>query len=183
MVGENQMNRLLYYLRYDWPLHFIMVLTSWLPNNVVFFRLRGFLCRPFFGSCGSHLSLGRNITFYNASLIHFGENVYAAVGCVFLALADVIVENEVLFGPYVVISSANHTKFHGSYRFGPTENTPIRIGSGSWIGAHSTVLAGAIIGKGCVIGSNAAVTRGTIPDDCFAAGVPARVIQKDAVII
>lgn len=167
------MNRLLYYLRYDWPLHLIMVLTSWLPNNTVFFRLRGMLARPFFGSCGSNLRLGRNITFYNASSIKFGSNVYVALGCVFLALGDVIVGDEVLFGPYVVVSAANHKKAQGSYRFGPTDMPSISIGSGTWIGTHSTILGGAVIGKGCVIGSNAAVTRGIIPDDSFAAGVPA----------
>lgn len=173
------MKRLFYYLRYDWPLHLIMVLTSWLPNNVVFFRIRGFLSRPFFGSCGPNLSLGRNITFYNASQIHFGKNDYVALGCVFLALGDVIVEDEVMFAPYVVVSPTNHTKYMGSYRFGPVNNEPIRIGSGSWIGANSSILAGAIIGKGCVIGSNAAVTRGSISDNSFAAGVPARVIRQD----
>ena len=167
------MNRWLYYLRYDWPLHFIMVLTSWLPNNAVCFRFRGMLARPFFGSCDPHLSLGRNITFYNASCIHLGSNVYIAIGCVFLALGEIIVEDEALFGPYVVVSATNHTKEHGSYRFGDVEMPPIKIGFGSWIGAHTTIMGGAVIGRGCMIGSNAAVTRGVIPDDCFAAGVPA----------
>lgn len=173
------MKRLLFYLRYDWPLHTIMVLTSWLPNNVVFFRFRGFLARPFFASCGENLSLGRNITFYDSSKIHIGKDVYIAVGCVFLAPGEIKIEDEVLFGPYVVVSSGNHEKQNGSYRFSPGTSSPIRIGFGSWIGANSSILAGAIIGKGCVIGSNAAVTRGTIPDDSFAAGVPARVVRQD----
>lgn len=179
MVEKNRMKRLIHYLRYDWPLHLIMLLTNLLPNNVIFFRLRGFLARPFFGSCGPNLRLGRNITFYNASSIKLGSYVYAAIGCVFLAEGAIIVGDEVLFGPYVVLSAANHTKVHDSYRFGPVETPPIRIGSGTWIGAHTTILGGANIGKGCVIGSNAAVTQGTIPDNTFAAGVPALVRKTD----
>jgi len=173
------MKRLLYYLRYDWPLHLVMLLTSWFPNNVAFFYLRGMLSRPFFGSCGTNLRLGRNITFYNASSIHFGSNIYVALGGVFLALGDIIIGDEVIFGPYVVLSAANHTKYQGSYRYGPVTKPPIKIGFGTWIGAHTTVLGGATIGRGCVIGSNAAVTRGNIPDNSFAAGVPAVVKKVD----
>ena len=55
----------------------------------VFYRDR-FLVRV-----GRNLSLGRNITFYNSSSIHLGENVYIALGCVFLALGEMIVEDEV----------------------------------------------------------------------------------------
>jgi acetyltransferase-like isoleucine patch superfamily enzyme len=173
------MKRLLYYLRYDWPLHFVMILTSWLPDNVVFFRLRGMLARPFFGSCGTDLRVGRNVTFYNASSIYIGSHVYVAIGCVFLGVGNIEIGDEILFGPYVVLSSGNHTKYQGSYRYGKGEEVPIKIGSGSWIGAHTTVLGGATIGRGCVIGSNAAVARGIIPDNAFAAGVPAIVKRVD----
>jgi len=123
--------------------------------------------------------LGRNVTFYDAANIDFGDNVYIAIGCVFLGVDKIVVENEVLFGPYVVISSGNHTKEKGSYRYGAAQNAPIRIGFGSWIGAHATILGGAVIGKGCLIGSNAAVVRGVIPDNAFAAGVPAVVKKID----
>jgi len=173
------MKVLFHYLRYDWPLHFVLLLTNWLPNNVIFFQFRGTLARPFFGSCGPNLRLGRNITFYNTSSIDIGANVYVALGCVFLGVGEIHISDEVLFGPYVVLSSGNHTKHQGSYRYGLGEEVPITIGSGSWIGAHSTILGGATIGKGCVIGSNAAVTRGVIPDNAFAAGVPAIVKKID----
>jgi hypothetical protein len=83
------MNRLLNRLRYDLPLHFVMVLTSWLPNNVTSYRLRGMLARPFFGSCGANFRINRNIEFYNASSLKIGINVYIAAGCVFLAIVDI----------------------------------------------------------------------------------------------
>jgi len=173
------MNRLLNRLRYDYPLHFIMVMTSWFPNSITFYRLRGMLARPFFGSCGENLRINRNIEFLNASSISIGNNVYIAVGCVFLAIGDIDIGDEVMFGPYVVVTSGSHTKVHSSYRFGPEEKAPVKIGSGTWIGANTTITAGATIGVGCVIGCNAAVTRGTIPDNAFAAGVPATVKKTE----
>lgn len=50
------------------------------------------------------------------------------------------------------------------------------IGSGSWLGEGVSVL-GCSIGKHCVIGANAVVTR-DVPDYSVAAGVPARVIRQ-----
>lgn len=50
------------------------------------------------------------------------------------------------------------------------------IGAGSWLGHNSCVL-GARIGKHCVIGANAVVTR-DIPDHCVAVGAPAIIIRR-----
>lgn len=56
------------------------------------------------------------------------------------------------------------------------QNGTVEIGDGSWIGENACVL-GVKIGKHCVIGSNAVVTK-DIPDYCVAVGVPAKVIKK-----
>jgi acetyltransferase-like isoleucine patch superfamily enzyme len=53
----------------------------------------------------------------------------------------------------------------------------ITIGNRVWIGANSTVVAGANIGSNVVIGAGSLV-RGTIPSNHFAAGVPARPIRS-----
>jgi carbonic anhydrase/acetyltransferase-like protein (isoleucine patch superfamily) len=54
---------------------------------------------------------------------------------------------------------------------------PVKIGSGSWLGHGTVVLPGAQIGRHVVVGANSVVT-GTLPDNCIAAGVPARVIKQ-----
>ena len=58
----------------------------------------------------------------------------------------------------------------------PTE-AAVRIGSGSWLGANVVVLPGAQIGEHVVVAAGA-VVRGTIPDRCVVAGVPARIIRR-----
>ena len=54
---------------------------------------------------------------------------------------------------------------------------PVRIGRGSWIGDHATVLRGSTIGEFCMIGANS-VVRGDIPDRSVAVGSPARVVGR-----
>lgn len=53
---------------------------------------------------------------------------------------------------------------------------PVHIDDGSWIGENVCIL-GASIGKNCVIGANAVVTK-DIPDYSVAVGNPAKVIKR-----
>jgi maltose O-acetyltransferase len=54
---------------------------------------------------------------------------------------------------------------------------PVTIGSDCWFGANVVVCPGVSIGSGCVIGAGSVVTH-DIPDNCFAAGNPCRVIRE-----
>lgn len=172
------MNKAWRLFRYDWPLHLVLLLTNWLPDNVVFLRLRGAVARFFLGACGANLRLGRNVTFYNPSQARLGRDVYIAYGCWIGAVGEVEIGDEVMFGPYVVLSAGNHTRLDGSYRYGAPERLCIAIGKGCWIGAHVTVLGGVTLGSGCIVGSNACVTRGVVPAGCFLAGVPAEIKKE-----
>jgi len=53
---------------------------------------------------------------------------------------------------------------------------PVVIGDGTWLGENVSVLS-CRIGRNCVIGANAVVTK-DIPDFCVAAGIPAKVIKQ-----
>jgi maltose O-acetyltransferase len=162
-------------LRYDWPLHFVLLFTELLPDSGPFLALRGKFASFFLGSCKPGLRLGRRVVFYNPSAIHIGENVYIAYGSVLLAIGEIHVGDDVMLSPYVVLSAGNHLRSHGTYRFSGVECQPIFIGTDCWIGAHTTVLAGVKIGERSLVASNAAVTRGEYPSDSFLAGVPAEV--------
>jgi acetyltransferase-like isoleucine patch superfamily enzyme len=64
----------------------------------------------------------------------------------------------------------------------PVMEQPIRqindvyIGDGTWLGENVCVI-GASIGKNCVVGANAVVTK-DIPDYCIAVGNPAKIIKR-----
>lgn len=164
-------------IRYDIPLHLVLFLTNWLPDNVVFIKMRGALVRPFFKKCGRNLGVGRNVTFYNPSKIELGNSVYIAYGCWFLGAGNLVIGDEVMFGPYVVVSPSNHTKLGLSYRFGAPVEGNIEIGNGSWIGAHSTIVLGGNMGAGCMLAANAVLTS-SAEDNTVYGGVPAKIIKK-----
>jgi serine acetyltransferase len=87
--------------------------------------------------------------------------------------------DDIQTGPYVYITDQNHTYLDPVEPIGrqwPTE-AAVRIGSGSWLGANVVVLPGADIGEHVVVAAGA-VVRGTVPDRCVVAGVPARIVRR-----
>jgi len=50
----------------------------------------------------------------------------------------------------------------------------IVIGDDVWIGANATLLPGARLGRGCIVGASAVVPAGEYPDGSTLVGVPAR---------
>lgn len=54
---------------------------------------------------------------------------------------------------------------------------PVKIGDQTWVGEGVCIMPNVTVGRHCVIGSNAVVTR-NVPDYCVAAGIPAKVIKK-----
>lgn len=171
------MNKLWMYLRYDWPLHFLLLWTNWLPDNIIFLRFRGKLLRPFFDLCGKNLRIGRNVLFNNPSNIVIGNNVYFAYGTWISARGKIIFHDNVTIGPYCAISSSNHLRVNNSYANEEAIIQPIEIGKGCWLGAHCVVTAGCKIGDGSVLGAGAVVVK-DIPENVLATGVPAKPIKK-----
>ena len=169
------MNKFYRLIRYDLPLHFILLATNWLPDNVIFLRLRGFLISPFFKKCGKNLRVGRGNVFYEPYKMMMGADIYIAYGnwfCGEIAIAD-----EVMFGPKSIIVSSNHSKKNGSYRYGGDKSAPIKIGFGCWIGGNCAILKGVDIGKGTVIAANS-VVHSNVPDNSVFAGNPGVIIKS-----
>lgn len=95
------------------------------------------------------------------------------------AVREVVIGDHVLTANNVYISDNVHA-YEDITR--PVMEQPVlfkgavHIGAGSWIGENACIV-GASIGRNCVIGANAVVTR-DIPDYCVAVGMPARVIRR-----
>jgi acetyltransferase-like isoleucine patch superfamily enzyme len=54
---------------------------------------------------------------------------------------------------------------------------PVVIGDDVWLGAGAMVLDGVKIGKGCIVGAGAVVTK-NLPDYAVAVGVPAKILKN-----
>jgi serine acetyltransferase len=57
-----------------------------------------------------------------------------------------------------------------------TNSSQVTIGDETWVGINAVIMGNVNIGRHCVIGANAVVTR-VIPDYCVAVGNPAKIIK------
>lgn len=166
-----------YQLRWGLPVWLLWCLTSWWPNNRVTLKLRGALHRPFFRKCGRNLQLACGVMLRDTDKIEIGNDVYLSYYAWINGLGGISIEDEVVIGPFVSISSVTHVYKDGSFRFGGSRAAPIRIGRGSWLAAHVSISYGVTIGAGCLVAANSAVTK-DVPGGMLAGGVPARVIGE-----
>lgn len=172
------MNQIKTQLRYVLPLWFILLITNWLPDNRFTIRLRGWLAAPFFKKCGKRLELGRDLTLLNSYNIEIGDDVYIAKGGWLNGMGSLVIEDQVVLAPYVVISTMQHIFKDNSVRFGGSIAGKIIIGKGTWLAAHSSIKCGVSVGKGCIIGANAFVVKNTADNGIYG-GVPAKFIKEN----
>ncbi len=114
-------------------------------------------------------------------VLRIGDRCVIGRGSHVVAHHSLVIGDDVFTGPYVYITDQNHSYADPDVPIGRQMpvNAAVRIGSGSWLGAGAVVLPGACIGRNVVIAAGS-VVRGTVPDRCVAAGVPARVVRAYA---
>ena len=171
------MNRVFGYLRYDWPIFFLLWLTNGLPDNIAFLRFRGWLVTPFFGSCRGKLKVARNVVIQNPSKVLLGRDVYLGHGTCLLANDEIEIGDSVLIAPYCVLVSSNHVRNDGSYLNEKLIAKKITIQENCWLGAHVTVTAGSLLPAGTCVGAGA-VVHGVFEKSALIGGVPAKIIKE-----
>jgi acetyltransferase-like isoleucine patch superfamily enzyme len=111
-------------------------------------------------------------------VVTIGDRCMIGRGSHIVGHFDVTIGDDVHTGPYVYITDQNHgyertdEVVHAQW----PSDIPVRIGSGSWLGTGVIILPGTELGKNVVVGAGA-VVRGTFPDHCVIAGVPARIVR------
>ncbi len=112
------------------------------------------------------------------SVIEFGDNIFVNNNFSVICETRVTVEEDTLIGPNVEFMDSD---FHGlsvrNRRGGNHETAPIHICRNVFIGSNVCILKGVVVGQNSVIAAGSVVTR-DIPENVFAGGVPARVIQS-----
>jgi len=111
-------------------------------------------------------------------VLRIGDRCVIGRGSHVVAHHSLVIGDDVFTGPYVYITDQNHSYADPEVPIGRQMplNAAVQIGSGSWLGAGAVVLPGACIGRNVVIAAGS-VVRGTVPDHCVAAGVPAKVVR------
>ena len=109
--------------------------------------------------------------------VHLGSGVYANFNLTIVDDGHVYIGDKVMFGPNVVIATANHPIDPELREKGLQYNKDVHIGENSWIGAGAVIVPGVRIGKNTIIGAGSIVTK-DIPDNVIAVGNPCRVLRE-----
>ncbi|RNL82815.1 acyltransferase [Halostreptopolyspora alba] len=139
---------------------------------------------------GAYTMIGADITLSAGMMpgLDLGEEPYLRIGdgCTVgrgshvVAHRSIEIGDHVYTGPYVYITDQNHTYGDVDVPVGhqwPAES-PVRIGSGGWIGANAVILPGVRLGRNCVVAAGSVVRPGDYPDHSVIAGVPGRVVRR-----
>ncbi|MDX1912015.1 MAG: acyltransferase [Saprospiraceae bacterium] len=115
---------------------------------------------------GEGCVLGQNVFVANGVVLGKGVKVqnnvsiYTGVHC----------EDEVFLGPSMVFTNVINPR---SFVERKSEFRPTLVKHGASVGANATILCGVTLGRYCMIGAGAVVTR-DVPDFALMTGVPAR---------
>lgn len=112
--------------------------------------------------------------------ITIGDRVWATSHLHLAAYRQIVIEDEVMLASNVFISDSQHgyETANVPYMYQKRSGVaPVLIKRGSWIGQNVVIMPGVTIGEFSIIGANSVVTK-SIPRQCIAAGVPAKVIKK-----
>lgn len=109
--------------------------------------------------------------------VFMGNKVYANFNLTLVDDGNIYIGNSVMFGPNVVVATANHPinieLREKLYQY----NKDVHIGNNVWIGAGSVIVPGVTIGDNTVIGAGSVVTK-DIPANVVAVGNPCRVMRE-----
>jgi acetyltransferase-like isoleucine patch superfamily enzyme len=107
--------------------------------------------------------------------ITIGKRVFINHACSFLDMGGITIEDDVLIGPRVNLTTENHPLDPSDRR--ALICKPIVIKRNAWIGAAATILPGVTIGENAVVAAGAVVSK-DVPANTIVGGVPARFIKN-----
>ena len=111
--------------------------------------------------------------------IYCADNVNINAECMLIASSDITIgKNSTLAYRTLLTTNANpNAPYNELCKIYPPIHKEIRIGDNVWVGAGVIVLPGCRIGNNSVIAAGSVVCS-DIPDNCMAAGVPAKVKKR-----
>ena len=93
--------------------------------------------------------------------------------------SELMIGDDVTLAPNVFITNVNHN-YQDIQKSVMAQGHNVKkttISNGCFIGYGATIQAGTVLGKHCVVGSNAVVS-GIFPDYCVIVGVPGKIIKQ-----
>lgn len=166
------------HLEHDWfpdalPENVAIGERSWLYSSFAF--------RHFQAKSARALEIGDDTGLYDGTFFDLGQDAEVRIGSFVTVVSAIFATNgRIRIGDYAFI--AHEVVFADQPFAGPPHLCPasrghgIIVGVNAWIGARATLLDGAVIGRNAIVGA-ASVVDFVVPDDCVAAGNPARIVR------
>lgn len=124
--------------------------------------------------CGKFYSYtGSKIVIHPDAILTVGNGSFMNVDSKIYCKEKITIGDNVFIGEEVIIRDTDEHSIKGRIN-----TKPIIIGNHVWIGMRCIILKGVHIGNNVVIGAGSIVTK-NIPDNCIAAGNPAKIIRKN----
>ena len=159
-------------LIYSW---FVRICCFFWPDVPVLMRLRGWLYGLGAAKCGKNFQVTHSAIINGLDDLYVGNNVYLANFCNLISNGSITIDDDVLFGPAVTVSSGNHQFDGTAFNRLPSSKNNVVIGKGSWIAANVTITAGSRIPAQSVVAANSCVTpKMEQLDHSLYAGTPAK---------
>jgi acetyltransferase-like isoleucine patch superfamily enzyme len=120
------------------------------------------------------LTTWENATCKGSILI--GNHVLVGPGARLQSATRIELHDNVMLASNVLITDADWHDLHDRLSV-PGGTAPVILHENAWIGDSSIICKGVTVGQNSVVGAGSVVTR-DVPDNCVAAGNPARVISE-----
>jgi acetyltransferase-like isoleucine patch superfamily enzyme len=131
---------------------------------------------------GSNFRIGYFSEILNPQFFEFGNNFYSGPFSFFGTNKNnpVVIGDFVMFGPKCTIQGGNHDLTYEGFMQKNKKidhmSGVITMENGVWIGSNCTIISGANIGEGSIIGAMSLVNK-KIPPFVVAGGVPVKIIK------
>lgn len=115
----------------------------------------------------------------NRGSVTLGERSWLGPFCLVYGNGGVTIGRNVLVAGHTSINTVSHSAERCDIPINdqPVLTGPVVIEDDCWIGLNAVILQGVTLGRGCIVGAGAVVTR-SIPPWSIATGVPARVVGR-----
>jgi putative colanic acid biosynthesis acetyltransferase WcaF len=124
-------------------------------------RLRAPLLRFFGADVGKGCLIRHDVRVHWPWRLHIGDNVWVGESVWLHTIEDIWIEDNVCISQRASITTGSHDHKDPKFR---TDNAPIRLRSGCWIGAEAMVMRGVTVGLNSVVGARALAFK-DVPDN------------------
>lgn len=163
----------------------VLLIYAWLVRTLLFFlpdiplvmRFRGWLYGFAMKSCGKDFQVTHDAIIRDLQLIVVGNNCFVGNGTIIMGGGEIILEDQVMLAPRVIIISGNHTSKNGSYRYGKSDVGQIVIGRGSWVAGNAIIQKDSQLPVNSVLSANSFLNRKFDISNAIYGGVPAKLLK------